>query len=114
MQVVTLVFLVLGYLWLFWGMYVLVIGAYRAYLDKRLTKISLILSLPFIAIGLFMDVFCNIFLATVLFLELPQELLVTDRLIKYNLYYTFSWRGKIADWICSNLLDMFDPSGNHC
>lgn len=46
-----------GFLWAFWGMYVLVMGIYRAYLSRRLHGLVLVLSLPFVAIGYLMDVF---------------------------------------------------------
>lgn len=66
----------IGFLWAFWGMYVLVMGIYRAHLSHRLKGLVLVLSLPFVAIGFLMDVF--------------------------------------AKYICDHLLDVFDPSGNHC
>ncbi len=41
---------VLAFLWAFWAMYVLVMGIYRAHLAKRLTPVTLALSLPFVAL----------------------------------------------------------------
>ena len=38
---------VLAFLWAFWAMYVLVMGIYRAHLAKRMTPVTLALSLPF-------------------------------------------------------------------
>jgi len=42
----------------------------------------------------------------------PREWLVTDRLTR--LHDRSDWRGRLARWICINLLDYFDPSGRHC
>jgi hypothetical protein len=114
LTLLTSVFALLGYLWIFWGAYVLVMGIYRAYLSNRLTKLTLALSLPFVIGGIALDILANIFIATVLFLELPQEWLVTSRLIRLQAEPAGTWRKKYADWICSNLLDVFDPYGIHC
>lgn len=103
----------LAYLWAFWAMYVLVMGIYRAHLAKRLTAVTLCLSAPFIVLGYLMDVIANLTVASLVFLELPRELLVTARLQRY-VASGQGWRFTIADWICNHLLDAFGPSGNHC
>lgn len=62
-------------------------------------------------IGLVFDLILNI-LASIPFLQPPLELTLTSRL-KKNLNKD-NFRGKLARWICHNLLDKFDPSGGHC
>lgn len=104
---------VLAFLWAFWAMYVLVMGIYRAHLAKRLTPVTLALSLPFVALGYVMDVLANVTIASVVFIEFPQEALVTERL-KRHITNNTGWRQSLASYICDNLLDVFDPSGNHC
>jgi hypothetical protein len=104
--------LILAYLWVFWGMYVLVMGLYRAYLDNRLSRAAKVLGFPYLAFGYVMDVSCNLTIATVVFLELPREGLVTQRLTR--LQRSSGWRQKVAFWVCTKLLDPFDPSGKHC
>jgi hypothetical protein len=90
-------------------------GIYRAYLDKRLNKLTLCLSLPFVAVGVALDVLANFFVATFVFLELPNEWLVTSRLVRLQKGNAIgNWRRTYADWICYNLLDVFDPTGFHC
>lgn len=101
------------YLWLFWGAYVLVMGIYRAYLNKKLTPLTLTMSFPFVVIGGIMDVLANMFIASFVFLEIPKEFLVTSRLARLNAEGT-GWRKDIATFVCSNLLDVFDPNGDHC
>lgn len=113
MSALTVVAYTLAFLWAFWAMYVLVMGIYRAHLAKRLTAVTLCLSAPFIVAGYAMDIFANATVASLLFLERPREFLVTSRLERY-VAQEQGWRFTIADWICNHLLDVFDPSGNHC
>jgi len=113
MQPLTLVFYTVAYLWLFWYVYILVVGLYRAHLDKRLTPLAYTLAFPAIVIGYTMDALANIFIATVVFLEPPQELLVTGRL-KRHIIYGSGWRRSLSVFICDSLLDVFDPTGDHC
>ena len=101
-----------AYLYAFWAFYVLVMGLYRAHLSDRLKGVNKALATPVIAVGYGMDVLCNMIIATVLFVELPQELLVTTRLTRYT--KGSDWRSSIAIAICDKLLDPFDPTGNHC
>ncbi len=101
-----------AFLWLFWAVYVLVMGIYRAHLAGRLRGLARVLGLPLVVFGYLMDVFANLTVATLVFLEPPREALVTTRLIR--LQRTWGWRGRLANWVCNNLLDPFDPTGNHC
>lgn len=100
------------YMFLFWGLYVLVMGLYRAKLDGRLSRSARILGAPYLLVGYAMDVFCQMTLATALFMEWPRELLVTARLKRH--LAGSGWRYEIAKWMCDALLDPFDPTGAHC
>lgn len=108
-----------GFLYLFWVMYIFIMGLYRAYLMNRLTPLMLALGSPFVLLGGLMDVFSNMTIASVLCLDVPREWLVTKRFEKYIRYSPTStgltlWRYRVAKWVCDNLLDPFDPDGNHC
>lgn len=105
--------ILLGYLWLCWGLYVLVVGLYRSYLSKKLTRTTIFLSIPFVATGFIIDVISNFTIATLIFLEWPKEFLVTDRLVRH-IKSKKGWRCSLAQWICQHLLDPVDPSGSHC
>ena len=105
--------LLLGYIWLFWLAYILIMGFYRAKLNNRLSTIALILGSPMIILGIIMDVAANLIIAPFVFLDIPREWLVTTRLQRY-VNSDHGWRNKFANFICNNLLDVFDPSGNHC
>ena len=101
-------------LWIFFSLYVLIMGFYRAYLNKELTIYTKLMAAPWVVLGAGVDVFCNITVASLFFLELPHEFLVTQRLTRYKLQEPTSWRGQVAGWLCANLLDYFDPHGIHC
>ena len=101
------------YLWLFWGLYVLVMGLYRAKLDGKLSKPLMVLGAPYLVAGYLMDVAANFVLASILFLEPPRELTLTSRL-KRHLKTDIGWRYLVAIAICESLLDPLDPTGRHC
>ena len=99
--------------WLLWAMYVMVMGIYRAHLDKRLTTTTKILALPWVVVGYVLDVLVNVTVASLVFWEPPWELLLTSRLQRH-IDANHGWRHRRAQWICDRLLDPFDPTGNHC
>lgn len=101
------------FVWIFWGLYALIMSLYRAQLNKELTVTMKILGFPYLLSGYLIDIVCNLTLACIIFLELPRELLVTTRLIRHINSKT-GWRCKISNWICTNLLDPLDPRGKHC
>ena len=103
----------LAYLYAFWLVYIVVMGAYRAHIAKRLSLVATVLLAPVIAVGVVMDVATNLVIAPLIFLERPHEWLVTSRLIRY-LNTDSGWRKAMAKALCSNLLDIFDPNGVHC
>lgn len=68
--------------------------------------------LAYVKVATLYDIFYNITIGTVFFLKYPQDLTLSYRLIRYK--REGGWRGKMAAYICRNLLDPFDPSGCHC
>lgn len=107
---------VLAYLYGFWLLYVLIMGFYRAYLSKRLTKPALVLASPALLVGYLVDLIANWTLATAWFMEFPERPLelVTDRLSRYIGLQDDCWQKDHAAWVCQNLLDYFDPHDKHC
>ena len=101
------------FVWLFWGLYALVMSLYRAKLNNELSTAMKVLGFPYLFIGYIFDVVCNMTLACIIFLEFPREMLVTGRLIRH-IENKDGWRHAIASWICTNLLDPLDPRGKHC
>ena len=103
----------LAYLYAFWCAYVLVMGIYRAHLADRLVGLNKVMALPVVAVAYAMDVAANWIIAPLVFLDWPREALVTSRLIRYK-RDDLGWRGRLAGFICERLLDVFDPTGDHC
>ena len=101
------------FLWVFYGLYVLVMGVYRAHLSGNLKWYHYCLLGPWVAVGFSVDVVCNITLAAITFWEIPKEWLVTTRLTRYRAKGTPEQQS-IAAFICEDLLDLFDPTGDHC
>lgn len=99
--------------WIFWAMYVFVMGLYRAKLNGRLGGINYYMGYPVFAVGMIVDIVFNFTLAVLIFLDLPRETLVTSRLKRY-MAEGEGWRYEWAKYICDNLLDPFDPTGDHC
>jgi hypothetical protein len=61
-------------------------------------------------IGYILDVVLNVTVGTVLYADLPRELLFTSRL--QRLKRKGGWRGDMARWMCDHLLNQFDVG--HC
>lgn len=107
------------YLYAFYAAYIIVMGVWRARLAGRLTwrnnPVTFALCLPFVVIGLALDVVAQYTIATLIFADLPRrgEHLVTDRLQRY-VAQRYGWRYRWARYVCDNLLDVFDPRGEHC
>lgn len=106
--------LTLLFLYVFWALYILVMGVYRAHLSGRMSKAAYVLGVPWVLLGYTVDIIAQYTIATLYFVDLPKkgEHLVTDRLIRYSA--GSGWRKAKADWICTHLLDLFDPRGDHC
>jgi hypothetical protein len=110
-----------------WGMYIMCMMLIKVKKEGKMPFIALIFAYPWVIFGLIEDVLVNIFAGTLIFLEPPnvRRLLLTARL-QYHLDDLIAmpanekakglraWRHAAALWICSNLLDPFDPKGFHC
>ena len=97
-------------LWLF---YLAVMPLKRARDAGTLSRPAMVLGLPILWLGLLIDFLVNQVVATALFLEPPEETLVTTRLSRL-IREDKGWRRALALWICFHLLDPFDPAGHHC
>lgn len=95
-----------------WVLYLAVMNLQRARDNQTLPKAAYCLGLPLLWLGLAWDFAINMTLASLLFIELPRELLVTSRLERH-VFDGHGWRQRLAKWIAANLLDPFDPRGSH-
>lgn len=80
----------------------------RAVRDQ-LTLYWKVILYPLAAIGLALDVAFNVTFGTVVYAELPRELLFTTRCKRHR--HGSGWRKSLADWACRNL-NVMDPG--HC
>lgn len=98
------------YTYLFYLLFVVTMAAKAAW--DQLSIVPRVLLVPAALVAVLMDVFFNLVPATVIFLDLPRELLFTKRLERYKAQGV-GWRYTVARWICQNLLDPFQQGG-HC
>ncbi|OFJ46386.1 hypothetical protein BA896_021765 [Janthinobacterium lividum] len=100
-------------IYLLWLFFLAVMNLQRARDAGTLSRPAYLMGLPLLYIGLALDFATNMLPVSILFLELPCEMLVTARL-RRHIRDGSGWRQRLAMWFCTNLLDTFDPSGCHC
>lgn len=100
-------------IYLLWFYYLAVMNLMGARNSGKLTSIGKFFGWPIFIVGYILDVLVNIFILSVILMELPKEITVTSRLSRHISYST-GYRLMVAIWFCTNLLDPFDPSGCHC
>ena len=96
-----------------WTHYAAVMHLMEARDSNKLTRVQKPLAYLTLGVGLLIDVLLNVVGCTLLFLELPREWLVTQRLIRHKRAGQ-GWRYRLASWLCAELLDTLDPKGCHC
>ena len=94
-----------------WVLYLAVMNLKRVRDDGKLSKLALWLGTPVLFVGYVLDAILNIVVMTVILLEWPRELTVSERLKRHN-KDAGGWRKAVALWF-EPLLDPFDPSGDH-
>jgi hypothetical protein len=77
----------------------------------KLTRLGYAFGYPTLLLGYTLDVLCNVFVMTIVFLELPRETTVTARMKRHNRSST-GWRLSVVRFF-EPLLDPLDPSGDH-
>jgi hypothetical protein len=79
---------------------------------SKLTLAAKLWAYPMLIVGIFSDFLFNLVIGTIVYIELPKQLLFTSRC---NLHLRdTNWRGSVARWFCRNFMDPFDPDGKHC
>ena len=101
----------LGLFYLLWILFLAVMNLSRAKKAGQLSKTALILGTPVLIGGYIVDAIVNIFVMSIVLLELPQELTVSARLKRHHKEST-NWRLAVILWF-EPLLDPYDPSGDH-
>lgn len=96
-----------------WVFFLAVMALKGARDTGKLTTPAKFLGYPILAIGYVLDIVANLTVMSILLLELPEEFVVTDRVTRH-VQNSDGFRYQISKWLCTNLLDPFDPSGCHC
>jgi hypothetical protein len=104
--------LILVATWFSWGIYLAIMHLKTMRDQNKLTPASKVFGYPWVFIFLGLDVLYNIVIGTVIFWEFPREWLFTARVSRLN--DRKDWKGKLAKFLCKELLDPFDPDGSHC
>jgi len=101
-----------AFMLLCWTTYIAVMG-FKVQ-RKVLHPVVKVLAYLVLAFGLVLDLILTFVVGTVLFLSLPKwnEWTFTARLKRHKA--EGGWRGKIAAWICEELLNPFVVGGGHC
>ena len=95
-----------------WVLYVAIMS-FKRHKDEMGT-VAKAIAYPLLVIGLISDFLFNVTWGSVIFLELPRELLMTDRLKRHIGDHKKDWRDRNANWFCKEFLNVYDPSGHHC
>lgn len=103
----------LAAIYLLWVFYLAVMALWRAHREKTIGPVALVPGYFTLAIGAALDVLVNLTIMSLVFVERPRELLVTKRLQRH-IKQGNGWRTHLARWLCHNLLNPFDPTGDHC
>lgn len=95
-------------LFIFWLLWIVVMGLSRAKDEGRLTQPVIFFGTAVAYGALVFDVLCNIFICTILFLEVTnyiKEPTLSARVRR--LVFASGWRQKLALWIAVDLINPF-------
>ena len=91
-----------------WIFYLAVMNLKRARDAGLLNKTALTLGYPVLIVGYLLDAFVNVFVMSLLFVEILEELTVTSRL-KRHIKTSDGWRLRLASWFIP-ILNPFDAN----
>lgn len=95
--------------------YTLYLAAVNLWVNKSQTNNWVfVLASPVLIVMILVDVLMQFTFFTLIFLDLPKEMMVTYRLQRYRDLALPTWRSRWATWICTNALNPFDPTKHHC
>lgn len=94
-----------------WVLYLATMNLQRCLVAGTISKTALRLGYAVVGIGTILDIVFNITLGTLVLMDVPGELTLSQRLTR--LKAAGGWRGAVAEWIGSELLDCFDYRGRH-
>ena len=107
----TFIYLVLS-IWTLWVIYAAMMRLKQVRDAGKLTVAMKVLGYPVLLFGLVIDLVLNVTVGSLLFLEIPREYTLSERLWRHSQEST-GYRQKVAEVIRVNLLDAIDPAGVH-
>lgn len=108
----TLIFISLT-LWSLWILYVAMMNIDRSMADKPLPWQAKLIVYPTVGVFNVVEFVANVLVCTLIFLDLPREITVSDRLRRYYINpERYGWRLVIVNFI-KPMLDPFDHKGPH-
>jgi hypothetical protein len=110
---ISLVGFILGTLWALWILYIAMMNVKRVTNTETLPWQAKLLVYPTMFLFEIVEFIANVFVCSIIFLDLPREHRVSDRLRRYfRRPKHYGWRIHIVLFI-KPMLDPFDPSGPH-
>lgn len=100
-------------LWALWILYIAMMNVKRALMAGDIPWQAKLLVVPTKYVFDVVEFFCNVVVCTAVFLDLPKEVTVSDRLRRYHRDPLCPrWRMIIVNFI-KPMIDPFDPAGTH-
>jgi hypothetical protein len=107
------VMFVLGTLWALWVLYIAMMNIKRVAATEPMPVRVKLLVYPTMAVFEVVEFIANVVILTVLFVDWPKEIRVSDRLRRYwRNPYRYGWRLYVVRFL-KPMLDPFDPAGTH-
>lgn len=94
-----------------WVYYIAAMWIIPGLREKRLARWVRPFAWAAAVMAIALDVVANLIFSVIL-LDFPQDFLLTRKLQRLKL--GGGWRAAVAQRICTDCLDAFDPSGKHC
>lgn len=103
-----------GFLMTCWLFYIGIMNLVRV--RHELGFASKVFAYPIVAFGFVLNYLLTTVFGSILFLDISfTDAGLTKRLHRTQEQWpTNHWRHKLARWICRELLDKLDPTGDHC
>ena len=101
-----------GGFFVLWVLFLAVMNLAEAKAAGKLHGFALYAGYTVLAVGLLVDLVVQVLVASLLWLELPRELTVSERVARLCKSGS-GWRKSLAEWFRDTLLKPFDRSGGH-
>lgn len=99
----------------FFTFYVLYLATINLWGNRHEVSVwVLVFAWPLLLSMLVVDTTMNWTFFTIIMLDFPREFMVTQRMTRYRRQGLMNWRKQFATYLCTRLLNPFDPTKDHC